>query len=343
MSHSNSSGAFQTHANYLRAFALIASGSVWNRSNALISSLNRAKNSGLLPNSQCKTANKNQAHSSLQNAWGTELLLCLGKRVLISDELVRISNNWSVVQAYYVLYHATQAIAAAKGQSRPESHSKTQNQFLTFFAKRGPGIAPWTLAFGNTGPENLPNGVNGNHRIHSWSQCNTENCWGLAYKALRTTREEAIPEMTKKARERKRTDLRQLWKQEEKQRISTGKKARKEPVFKLPMLSEVEKEKIQKNLRSYTLMDFLYRLRIRTNYEDSAMFTDGPDDDMQSTEVRQDLLNLASCSLLIAELHIRPLIGTTLFDGWVNKWVEANAQFSPALGVADRIRHHKES
>lgn len=343
MSRSNSSGAFQTHANYLRAFAFIASGGNSDRTSALISSLNRARGSGLLPNAQCVSANKIQALSSLQNAWGTELLLCLGERILISDELVRVSNNWSAVQAYYILYHATQAIAAAKGQSRTESHSKTQNQFLTFFARHGLGMEPWTLAYGNSGPENLPNEVSADHSIHSWSQCNAENCWGLAYKALRTTRKEAFPELIQKFRERKRANQRQLWKQDEEQRISTGKRPRREPIFKLPLLSIPEKEKINNNLRSYTLMDFLYRLRIRTNYEDSAMFTDGPDDNKQSATVRNDLLIVASCSLLIAELHIRPLVGFKLFDNWVNKWVAANAQFNPPLGVSERVHHHQAS
>ena len=343
MAQSKSSAAFQTHANYLWAFALIASSNNRDRATALNLTLYRAKNSELLPKVQCKNANENQAQSSLQNAWGTELLLCIGERVLISDELVRLSNNWSVVQAYYILYHATQAIAAAKGQSRTESHSKTQKQFLTFFAKHGPGMEPWTLAYGNSGPENLPNGVSADHSIHSWSQCTPENCWGLAYKALRTTREGAVPELKQKSQERKRANQRQGWKLEEKQRVASGKKPRRVPIFKLPRLSIPEQEKINNNLRSYTLMDFLYRLRIRTNYEDSAMFTDGPNDNRQFTAVRDDLLILASCSLLIAELHIRPLVGLNLFDSWVTNWVAANAQFNPSVGVAERIYHHRES
>ncbi len=39
-------------------------------------------------------------------------------------------------------------------------------------------------------------------------------------------------------------------------------------------------------MRPYTLLEYLYQLRLRCNYEDSAMFTDGPEMGGMSDEVR---------------------------------------------------------
>lgn len=309
MPKNDSTGAFQTHANYLHAFSLISSGNVRDLSKSLKSTKDRIWGSGFLPDGSCPKANSHQAISSLQNAWGTELLLNVGLRMIRSDELIRLSNNWSVVQAYYVLYHATQALTAAKGQSRPDTHTGTQNQFYTFLAERGGGLEPWTLAFGASGPENVPDAVEVDGDCHSWVSCNENSCWSLAYKVLRTTREETIRLRERDARIGKRKQQKAMWEKEEKLRSEGGKRPRKPPRFPLPKLTLLEKQTINQKLRPYTLMDYLYRLRVRTNYEDSAMFTDGPQNDSVSAEVRQDLQKITACSLLIFELHVRRSLG----------------------------------
>lgn len=320
----------------MRAFASIAAANTRTRADALHATLDRVLNSGFLPDATCLNADINQAKISLQNAWGTELLLGVGERVINAEELIRLSNNWSVVQAYYVFYHATQALAVSRGFPRPDSHPKTQNQFHNMFAGRGAGLEPWTMAFSHSGPQNVPAGVNVNDQIHSWTTCDPRSQWSLAYKALRTTREDALPERERIVREEKRKNKRRAWKEEEQQRLARGRKSRKEPKFRLPRLTIAEKEDVNRRLRAHTLIDYLFRLRIRTNYEDSAMFTDGPERNGQSGVVRNDLLLLVACSLLVVELHIRLLVGSAQFSQWVTDWVSANAQFEPPIGVAER-------
>ena len=58
----------------------------------------------------------NQVEASLRNAWGTELLLALGGSLGADDELIRLMNNWAVVQAYYCCYHGAQALLAARSE-----------------------------------------------------------------------------------------------------------------------------------------------------------------------------------------------------------------------------------
>ncbi len=341
MPNNASSGAFQTHANYLRAFSIITSGRDHNLLNSLKTTMNRVSASNFLPKTTCQNASIPQTISSLQNAWGTELLLNVGIRLIRSDELIRLSNNWSVVQSYYVLYHATQALTSAKGQTRPDTHTKTQNQFYTFLAERGGGLEPWTLAFGSSGPKNIPHKIDVDGELHNWVTCNEKTCWSLAYKALRTTREEALRLREKEERKNKRKQKRIDWGKNETQRIQSGKRPRKTPSFPLPNLTMTEKYEINQKLRPYTVMDYLYRLRIRTNYEDSAMFTDGPGDDRISDKVRHDLETITACSLLVFELHVRRLLGKTLFDKAVADWIGTNALFRPSIGVAGRRDLHK--
>ena len=333
-------GSFKTYANHLRAFATIVGGNERDRAGALNRTLNRICSSRFLPEAICSKADLRQVRASLQNAWGTELLLVMSKRFLGSEEMISLSNNWSVVQAYYVLYHVTQAIAVAKGFPRPDSHPKTQKQFYNLFANRGPGLEPWTMAFGHDGPRNIPPGVQLDDSMHSWSACNSDSCWSLAFKSLRTAREDTMPEQEKNAREQKRSRQRRLWREEERNRCLAGRKPRMEPTFQLPRLTSSEKEEVNRNHRPFTLIDFLYRLRMRTNYEDSAMFTDGPEQPGQSEVVRDDLWELVATSLLVAELHVRQLVGAAAFDSWVQEWVNVNARFTPPIGVAERISLH---
>lgn len=46
-----------------------------------------------------ETPDLDQARASLNNAWGTELLLAFGGEVAPDDELVRLMKNWAVVHA----------------------------------------------------------------------------------------------------------------------------------------------------------------------------------------------------------------------------------------------------
>jgi hypothetical protein len=122
-------GPFRTHLRYLEAFARIATGGEWKPSGAYRNIAKRFSDPEL-PRIQSKVGDVVQVHRSLQNAWSTELLLLLSHRLLKGDEVVRVSNNWNVVQAYYALYHAMQAILVARGYDRPDSHSKTQKMSL---------------------------------------------------------------------------------------------------------------------------------------------------------------------------------------------------------------------
>ena len=338
MAPSDPEGSFRTHAHYLSAFSRLAGHTPVPAVMTKALTIQRAK--VLASSSLHDTARGNPDHAglrrSLANTWGTELLIALGRQYAVEDELVRITNNWAAVQAYYVSYHAFQAYLLANGEARPTTHLKTQTMFANRWASRTLDMPPWTFAAADGAFLNGPSARTVDLTIHPWATCNSTSCWDIAGHALKSTREEAVERTTHRHRERKQAAAKKAWESKEATRITAGRRARKVPTFPLPRLDAAEKRSSGRSVRPYTAMDYLYRLRIKTNYEDSMMFTDGPTSEPESRAAGLDLQRLAASVLLMHELHVRERIGipamTTLVDGWVS----ANIAHSPGLGVSLR-------
>jgi hypothetical protein len=330
-------GSFQTHSSYLRAFTLLSG---YRDGEDEASSLNRVaalvRTSPSLGVRPAKAATPEAVYPILVSAWGTELLLALNELYAKGDELVRVSNNWCVVQLYYLLYHATQALVVARGNERPTTHQATQRHFMDFWVKKALSIPPWTLGVGPSGYRNVPSGRQ-IREIHPWSACNADTCWDIAGMALKTTRRDALYEAINRKRTEKQRAARKVWREEEKKRQAIGRKAREEPRFRLPILKPAEKKGIEASLRDYTFMDYLYRLRIKANYEDGSMFIDGPRDDVSSQQLRQYLIRLASTSLLLNELHMVVSFGKASMLNLVDKWLGTSHPKGMAVGLA--LRH----
>jgi len=103
-----------------------------------------------------------------------------------------------------------------------------------------------------------------------------------------------------------------------------GKKPRKKRIFPPSNLTAAERAAVNKRLRPYSLIDYSYRLRIKTNYEDAEMFTEGPHDVTTSGRVNRDIVRLAAASLLMAELHIARLVGAPALGAMANGWLQTH-------------------
>ena len=274
----------------------------------------------------------------MRNAWGTEFLIDMNRHFVDEPELVRLSNNWSTVQAYYVLYHSTQAVAVAKGQVRPKDHPITQRTFHSLWAGRNLCLEPWTLSYGSDGARNIPPHITLDDTIHNWARCSYDTAWSLACKALKTTRDDTLAESVKKVREGKKKDKAKTLRQENAERAMRGRKPKKMSQVTLPRLTIEEKLNIDKKKSPTTIIDYLYRLRIRTNYVDSSMFTDGPENDLASIQVRDDLSIIAGGSLLMAELTVGRIVGSDMFLKWMNDWVCTNVP--DYASIRDRLQVH---
>ncbi|MCA1709405.1 MAG: hypothetical protein LC808_41455, partial [Actinobacteria bacterium] len=144
----DSEGSFRAHSNYVRSFARLAGFTYDVDPVTALASLRDATVKSSVVTGAQKIANVDldQVRKSLVNAWGTELLLGLAGEYASEKELVSMANNWGVVQAYYVAYHATQALAVARGAQRPDSHPKTQRMFATHWVNSAFRVPPWCLA-----------------------------------------------------------------------------------------------------------------------------------------------------------------------------------------------------
>lgn len=241
-------------------------------------------------------------------------------------------NNWAVVQAYYAAYHAIQAVVVGRGKPRPETHSKTQSQFADHWANRSVQLPPWSLAACDGGWKNAPREI---EDVHPWSGCDTQSCLDLAAKATRTTRDDRVKEGESNARDRKRSEVMRAWKADEATRLEAGKKPRKERRFTRPILSAEQKRRVRSRVRPYTVLDYLYRLRVKANYEDASMFVDGPTDEADSLVVHEDLVGLTSATLLVHELQVATCVGSSTLVPWADEWLGRNSA-GASVGLGQR-------
>jgi len=328
---------FKTHANYLRAFATLAAGSIHNRADEIYDRCaTRIERSGCLPTKQL-AAGLEQVQTSLQHAWGTELLMSLSTRISNEDELVRLANTWLAVQAYYCIYHGTQAVVVAGGHQRPISHPKTQQHFCNVWGSRDISVEPWTLLATANGLRNLPGGVEIDRDVKPLRLFEPTAAWSLACKALETTRKKLVDEALKTARVEKRHDEKRRWETEETARIRAGRRPRKTPRRTLPILTPQEQNTRKDAVRPTSLLDYLYRLRLRTNYVDAAMFVEGPSEPAESIEVRKCLRILAGTTLLLCEMAVMRRVGKATFIKWMLDWKNTNVPSTVTGGLVARV------
>lgn len=338
-SSSDVAAAFTTHANYLRAFATLASSDRLSASahDIYTSCAERLSASGCLAVRRSRHSD-DQTRRCLEHAWGTELIMALTARVSDEEELVRLSNNWLAVQTYYCLYHGTQAAWTATGAPRPETHPKTQQIFAGEWSAPGRNLVPWSLAVDAAGPRNTGIGVIVDTTVKPLRAFAPQMSLSLACKALTTTHSEYATAALQRARAEKQKQARRSWDADERHRLGEGKRARTRPTrFSLPTLSVDERKDCLARVRPASIMDYLWRLRVRTNYVDSAMFTDGPTESSDSKDVRSCLRLPAGTTLFMSEGLVMSRVGKPTLLKWASDWIAANVPSTLLAGVASRL------
>ncbi|MEX2246948.1 MAG: hypothetical protein WEC75_09690 [Dehalococcoidia bacterium] len=339
--HNDARGAFQSHAAYLNAFQRIVA-STYGPSKSFLRRHGDVLN-GLASAVRAKpTFQKMQVDASIDtesirrilgNAWATEMMLSLASN-FDQDEVVGVANNWAAVQGYYALYHAVQALAVCKGQPRPQSHPATQRIFVDQWVTRNADLPPWSLGASDVSCLNLPGGQT-IQSIHQWSACDDDTCWSIAYQAMRGTRQDQVSERFREERAKKQSANRKAFAAKQAERLAEGRKALPKRDFALPLLTSQEKFSVRRGLRPITLMDYLYRLRIRSNYEDAQMFIEGPEDISESRAVHRNMRLLLSSTMLVYELYVGQLIGRRALRGMVDSWL-ASAPLDTKTGLDAR-------
>jgi hypothetical protein len=173
--------------------------------------------------------------------------------------------------------------------------------------------------------------------VHPWAALDAKAAVDVACKAFRTTREDSIVEEKKRERAKKRRARRSAWHEKEAARLSKGRKPRKEPTFPLPRLTPTEHAAVEARTRPYGVIDYLYRLRVKAQYEDSTLFSEGPDEPSESMLVYLHLSQIVRSTLLLNELFIERIVGRTVFERLTDRWIKRQASV-PVNPLAER-RH----
>lgn len=329
---------FLTHSNYIEAFAWLAGLNAHTSRDEALSAL-AARSADFADDRPPKSIDFDQVEKSMRHAWSTEVLLAMPRQLGgDEDEFLRLANSWVAVQTYYVGYHVEQALIVAKASTRPTQHPATRAQFSAHWAGRSLVLPPFTFAVDKDGWRNVPAAITVDDTMHPWKGLNDESAWNLAGKALRTTRDAAVKDVRDRRRDDRLRELRSAWRQDEDARLAAGKRARRTgPPGARPRLTSAQQRACEEGVRAFTVLDYLYRLRVSANYKDSTVFHEGPEGEHESRWFHRNLAFLASSLALATELRVRALVGAARFDMWAQDFANSRIGVGLDLGIRSRI------
>ena len=200
---------------------------------------------------------------------------------------------WAPVQAYYAVHGVGMAVLQALGAAEPDSHTKFCSSMATHVVPRG---LPTPLNATVTGGVDhfVYGGVSVDSKLVDTlsvlATVSPANAELFVAKALKTTREK---------------NLKERYKKEAKKRRSRGTTRRNLPAE--------EKASIAFALHPTTIFDLLYRMRLRSNYDDPDMFIYGQADRWSAKRRYENVLKLTQCITACLEVIVERKIGSSSF------------------------------
>jgi hypothetical protein len=79
-----------------------------------------------------------------------------------------------------------------------------------------------------------------------------------------------------------------------------------------------------------------FRLRIKANYDEARMFTEGPENENVSTGVALDMDRIAAATMIAHEVRIGQLLGKKAIVDSARRWVNTNSP-PPRMGIGRRL------
>jgi len=301
--------SFRTYKNYLQSL----SGFVTERYGSSPGCFSRLKaqctQQGIFSGVQATTVNsqtKEDIKKLLFNAWNTELVLALP--AAISPDFIKYANHWSPVQAYYAVYLSLQAYFRSCGlQAPPRDHTASLNTISARVCEQNVFPPFWSVccegepSLADAQYRHIPGGIVVKE-INPLTTPTPEDVWDWYAMLLRTTRER---------------QLRKRLKESGKQFPTKKGKPRKH-------FTPEQKRVILAGLRPTTVFDFLYRLRIRSNYEDADTFILGTMGQTDAREFNEALRLVTASTLYLLELHIAMRLGVQEIGQFIEDFTSAD-------------------
>lgn len=330
--------SFRTHSGYVRAIRAIALGDNLQSLEKRLETLAiRAK--AALPIPTVTGAISDDLRGCLHRAWATELILGMTYRYIDDPDVLRLASAWGAVQSYYALYAATQALHVAGGRPRPTAHNPTQKLFIDQWCTGSLQLPPWTVSHCDPAAVGFDGlgfrGADGNAVIpgaaHQWTYTwQGDDALHVLGSALRSTRAQKVDEALDLARRNKARDAKKEWQREEDERLARGVRPRKPPDWpEKRNLTRAESTRVRETVRPVSLMDYLYRLRIKSNYLDAQMYSDGPESDSDASTFLRDLVEITAANLLVHELRLARMLGVGVLESEMDAWLTKNRRGGP--------------
>jgi hypothetical protein len=214
-------------------------------------------------------------------------------------DTIPYANHWLSVQVYYALYLALRAyLLACSDKNIADSHEAAPRNFTAEVMSR-PAlfVIPWSLvAVGDPADptpilENCPKQL---RAINPLTRPVGDNIWNLTACFLRTTR-------------KRRLDLAiDSWKLRNKRLRIRGD----------------QRNTILKSLRPTNMMDALYRLRVKANYEEADFHLMGSISDQDARSFFDSNILLLKSGLLNFELLVARHVGRSVYERIVVDFVK---------------------
>lgn len=249
----------------------------------------------------------------LRISWQTELAARVSD-VYDDDMLRRVAAQTLPVQAYYAVFNASRAMTLSAGMTCG-THQAVHRDFQTQRARRayrswGVTLTGDPAAAGGcvlTPAITAPAAFNPMEQSHPPAD--------YVWAALRMTRRWKVD------------SARENW-------LRANKKADGTPRKNLPGPARI---KLIGDLRPTTLMDFLYELRVRTNYEGVEEY--GSDaEDSYVERFHRGLLHIAGMGMLLYETLLVQYVGLPAYQAEVSDWAASVTQVGPWATEAVRLR-----
>ena len=221
---------------------------------------------------------------SLRNAWSTETVLYL-PRSLGGVEAVAIANHWTSIQAYYALYSLARAFLSIRdGQQPMPSHRHVLNQMADVVRHRRLFPPPWGATCEGCENSFTPCSFPQDADLHDFSAIGRKRPEDAVEFDL-----QGAKDYTKATNRRKLADWR-----------STNKRRR---------VPAAIREQKGVDTKPTTLFDFLYRIRIKSNYLDADAFAAGLIRPGEALAFGEAIALLVSASMLVLETLIDCMLG----------------------------------
>jgi hypothetical protein len=249
---------------------------------------------------QLRQLDRNSARR-LRIAWQTELSARVNDQ-FDDDLLRRVAAQSLPVQSYYAIFNAARAATAVRG-SACDTHAAVHRDYQSQRVRVG--YRSWGVTLDGD-PDNVASCV-----------LSPAIATPVAFNLMERSRkpEEYLFAALRMTRKWKVEHARHEWLRKNKTAAGTARKN----------LPAGKRGDLVAALRPTTILDFMYELRVRTNYEGIEEY--GSDaDDITVYQFHRGLLHLADIGLLHYEMDVARYVGLVAYGALVDDWVRTTSR-----------------